>query len=317
MASSLNILVLNNLADRHKDAIAAVMPGITVTVTDLAHAGEYIAATDILVGWGWMDIRPLIPAAPRLKWVHALSAGVENLICPEIQASDIILTNSKGIHGIPVSEHVFALMLAFTRGLNLLVRRQLDKTWDRVPTDEIHEKTIGIVGLGSIGREIAKKAKGLGMEVVATKQEMTTEIFVDKLYQPDQLHEMLAVADFVVVALPLTEKTTGLFTMEEFKAMKPTAYFFNIARGAIVREPDLVMALQLGVIKGAGLDVFEHEPLPADSPLWAMENVIATPHLAAISPYYLDRAVKLFADNLTRYAQNREMFNIIDKAKGY
>jgi len=317
MASALNILVLNNLANRHKDAIAAVMPGITVTVSDVEHAGELIAETDILVAWGWTDIRPLYLAAPRLKWVHALSAGVEGLICPEIQASDIILTNSKGIHGIPVSEHVFSLMLAFTRGLNLLIRRQLDKKWERVTTDEIHEKTIGIVGLGSIGREIAKKAKGLGMEVVATKQEMTTEIFVDKLYKPEQLHEMLAVCDFVVVALPLTEKTAGLFTLEEFKAMKPTAYFFNIARGAIVREADLAKALQLGIIKGAGLDVFEAEPLPADSPLWSMDNVIITPHLAAISPCYLDRAVKLFVDNLTRYTQNREMFNIVDKKKGY
>jgi phosphoglycerate dehydrogenase-like enzyme len=155
------------------------------------------------------------------------------------------------------------------------------------------------------------------MEVVATKQEMTTEIFVDKLYKPEQLHEMLAVCDFVVVALPLTEKTAGLFTLEEFKAMKPTAYFFNIARGAIVREADLAKALQLGIIKGAGLDVFEAEPLPADSPLWSMDNVIITPHLAAISPCYLDRAVKLFVDNLTRYTQNREMFNIVDKKKGY
>ncbi len=317
MASALNILVLNNLADRHKDAIAAAMPGITVTVTDLEHAGEHIAATDILVAWGWTDIRPLYLAAPRLKWVHALSAGVESLTFPEIQASDTLLTNSKGIHGIPVSEHVFAMMLAFTRGLNLLIRQQQKAEWNRVPTDEIHEKTIGIVGLGSIGREIAKKAKGLGMEVVATKQEMTTEIFVDKLYKPEQLHEMLGVSDFVVSAVPLTDKTAGLFTLDEFRAMKPSAYFFNIARGAVVREADLVLALQLGIIKGAGLDVFENEPLPADSPLWAMENVIVTPHLAAISPYYLDRAVKLFVDNLVRYTQNREMFNIIDKAKGY
>lgn len=315
--SALNILVLNNLADRHKDAITAVMPGITVTVTDLEHAGEYIAATDILVTWGWTDIRPLYLAAPRLKWVHALSAGVESLTFPEIQASDTLLTNSKGIHGIPVSEHVFAMMLAFTRGLNLLIRQQQAVIWNRVPTDEIHEKTIGIVGLGSIGREIAKKAKGLGMEVVATKQEMTTEIFVDKLYKPEELHEMLGVSDFVVSAVPLTDKTSGLFTLEEFRAMKPTAYFFNIARGSVVREADLAIALQLGVIKGAGLDVFENEPLPADSPLWAMDNVIVTPHLAAISPYYLDRAVKLFVDNLVRYTQNREMFNIIDKAKGY
>jgi phosphoglycerate dehydrogenase-like enzyme len=264
-----------------------------------------------------MDIRPLSLAAPRLKWVHALTAGVEKLLFPEIAASDTILTNSKGIHGIPVSEHVLALMLAFTRGLNLLVPQQQEKRWNRVPTDEIHEKTIGIVGLGSIGREIAKKAKGMGMEVIATKREMTTEIFVDKLYKPEQLREMLGVADFVVAALPLTEKTNGLFTLDEFQAMKPSAYFINIARGAIVRQADLVMALQLGVIKGAGLDVFEEEPLPADSPLWAMNNVIITPHMAAISPYYLDRAVKLFVDNLVRYVENREMFNVIDKAKGY
>jgi len=317
MATSLNILVLNKLADRHRAAIAAAAPGATVTTTDLEHAGEYIADTDILVTWGWMDIRSLYLAAPRLKWVHALSAGVEMLTFPEIQASDTILTNSKGIHGIPLSEHVFAMILAFSRGFNLLFRRQQEKKWERVPTDEVHEKTIGIVGLGSIGREIAKKAKGLGMEVVATKREMTAEIFVDKLYRADQLHEMLGVVDFLVVALPLTEETTGLFTLKEFAAMKPSAYFFNIARGAIVRETDLVEALRRGLIKGAGLDVFAAEPLPEDSPLWEMENVIISPHIGALSPYYLDRAVKLFVDNLTRYTQNREMFNIIDKAKGY
>jgi phosphoglycerate dehydrogenase-like enzyme len=193
--SALNILVLNNLASRHKDAITAVTPDITVTVTDFEHAGEHIAATDILVAWGWTDIRPLYLAAPRLKWVHALSAGVENMTFPEIQASDTILTNSKGIHGIPVSEHVFAMMLSFTRGLNLLGRQQREAKWARVPTEEIHEKTIGIVGLGSIGREIAKKAKAWygGRR---HQQEMTTEIFVDKLYKPEQLHEMLAVFRF-------------------------------------------------------------------------------------------------------------------------
>lgn len=317
MATGLNILVLNHLAARHKDAICAVSPGISVTATDLEHAVEYIAETDILAVWGWTDIRPLYLAAPRLRWVHALSAGVESLTFPEIQASDTIITNSRGIHGIPVSEHVFALMLAFTRGLNLLIRNQGAGLWERVPTDEIHEKTVGIVGLGSIGREIAKKAKGLGMEVVATKREMTSEIFVDKLYKPEQLHEMLEIADFVVVALPLTEQTSGLFTLQEFTAMKRSAYFINIARGTIVKETDLTAALRQGLIRGAGLDVFEHEPLPANSPLWSMDNVIITPHLAALSPYYLDRAVKLFADNLTRYAENREMFNVIDKARGY
>ncbi|HMM20092.1 MAG TPA: D-2-hydroxyacid dehydrogenase [Selenomonadales bacterium] len=317
MAPALHVLVLNNLADRHKDAIMGVHPEITVTSCDLEHAGDYIADTDILVAWGFTDIRPLYLAAPNLKWVHALTAGVENLIFPEIQQSNTILTNSRGIHGIPVSEHVFSLMLAFTRGLNLLIRQQQAKQWERVPTEEIHEKTIGIVGLGAIGREIAKKAKGLGMEVLATKQEMTAEIFVDKLYPPEELNELLAASDFVVAALPLTDQTSGLFTLQQFEAMKRTAYFINIARGSIVREADLITALQTGIIKGAGLDVFDHEPLPPDSPLWDMPNVIITPHIAALSPHYLDRAVKSFADNLTRFVEDREMFNIVDKQKGY
>lgn len=317
MAPALHVLVLNNLADRHKDAIMGVHPEITVTSCDFEHVGDYIADTDILVAWGFTDIRPLYLNAPRLKWVHALTAGVENLIFPEIQQSNTILTNSKGIHGIPVSEHVFSLMLAFTRGLNLLIRQQEQKKWERVPTEEIHEKTIGIVGLGAIGREIAKKAKCMGMEVLATKQEMTAEIFVDKLYPPEGLNDLLAASDFVVAALPLTDQTNGIFTLEQFETMKRTAYFINIARGSIVREADLVTALQTGLIKGAGLDVFDHEPLSHDSPLWDMPNVIITPHLAALSPHYLDRAIKSFTDNLARFVEDREMFNVIDKQKGY
>jgi len=319
MTPSPSILVLNNLASRHIDAIKEVLPDISVISTDLEHAGEYIADTEILVAWGSTDIRPLYLAAPKLKWVHALSAGVEKLIFPEIEAKDTILTNSKGIHGIPVSEHVLAMMLAFNRGLNIFIRQQANKDWGRkkAPIDEIHEKTIGIVGLGSIGREIAKKAKGLGMNVVAVKREQTSEIFVNKLFQPAQLEDMLAIADFVVVCLPLTEETHGLFGLKQFEAMKPSAYFFNIARGAIVNEQDLVTALEKSLIRGAGLDVFQEEPLPPTSPLWERPDVIITPHLAALSPHYLDRAITLFVDNLTRYSQNREMFNIVDKTKGY
>lgn len=181
MAPALNILVLNKLADRHIKAISDVMPEIAVTTADLQTAGNHIADADILVTWGWHDARQLYLAAPRLKWVHALSAGVEGLAFPEILAGDTIITNSKGIHGIPVSEHVLAMMLTFTRGLNLLQRQQQAKKWNRVFTDEIYEKTVGIVGLGSIGREIAKKAKGMGMNVLAAKQELTEEIFVDDL----------------------------------------------------------------------------------------------------------------------------------------
>lgn len=317
MAPETNILVLNHLAERHIALIHSALPEANVITAELTDADKYIADTDILVAWGWMNIAPLLERAGRLKWVHALSAGVENLVVPALINSNIILTNSRGIHGIPVSEHVFSLILAFSRGLNLLLRQQQEKQWHRVPTDEIYEKTLGIIGLGSIGREIAKRGKGLGMNVLATKRKMSDELFVDELFPAAQLYDMLPACDYVVAALPLTEETRGLLNEKAFAAMKQSAYFINISRGAVVNEADLIAALQTGAIKGAGLDVFAHEPLPPESPLWDMPNVIITPHLAALSPYYLDRAVKLFADNLTRFAQARDMLNVIDKSKGY
>lgn len=314
---NLNILVINNLAERHMKAIKSVAPNCNVITCDFEKAAEYIRDIDILVTWGTMDIRPLFLAAPKLVWVHSLSAGVESLVFPEMKSSNTLLTNSKGIHGIPVSEHVFAMMLAFTRGLHLFIHQQAKHQWKRLNVDEIHGKTMGIVGLGSIGREIAKKAKGMGMNVVASKQTMTTELFVDELYPPEKLHELLSLSDFVVTALPLLEETKDLFTINEFAVMKPSAYFINIARGSIIKQDDLVAALEQGLIKGACLDVFEEEPLSATSPLWDMSNVIITPHVAGLSPNYLDRAVKLFADNLSRFLQKKEMLNSIDKLKGY
>ncbi|KYZ75200.1 phosphoglycerate dehydrogenase [Anaerosporomusa subterranea] len=317
MTPTLNVLILNPLSDRHITTITNLVPQARITVSDLESAREYIENTDVIVAMGMTDIRPLFSQAPKLKWVHALTAGVENLVFPEMQNSNVVLTNSRGIHGIPVSEHVLSLILAFSRCLHVLIRQQIDKKWKRTLPDEIHEKTIGIIGLGSIGREIAKKSKGLGMQVLATKRRASQEIFVDKMYAPDKLLEMLSFCDFVVVSLPLTEETRELLRLEHFTAMKRSAYLINIARGDVIRQSDLVQALQEGLIRGAGLDVFDQEPLPEDSPLWDMPNVIISPHVAASSPYYLDRAIKTFADNLARYANGGEMFNIIDKSKGY
>lgn len=314
---ALNIVVLNKLSEHHISTILAVVPDANIIPAKLEDAHTLMPECDVLIAWGWMNIRPLLETAPRLKWVHALSAGVENIACPELENKQIILTNSKGIHGIPVSEHVLALMLAFTRGINYFVRFQQKKQWKRTTVDEIYDKTIGIVGLGSIGREIAKKAKALGMNVLAVKKQPTTELFVDELYSPERLNEMLGNCDFVVASVPLLPETKEMFQLEQFKAMKPSAYFINISRGAVVKEADLAAALEQEFIKGAGLDVFDQEPLAETSPLWDMANVIITPHIAALSPYYLDRAITLFAENLSRFTQNGEMINIIDKNKGY
>lgn len=320
MSVAPKILILNPLSDRQKAFITNVAPQASILTTDLKHAAEQLPDCEILVAWGFNNIQPIYGMAKNLRWIHALTAGVEFLLFPETQNSPVLISNSKGIHGIPMAEHVLGMMLSFTRRLPLLQQQQQKHLWQRPPIDDLQEingKTMAVVGLGAIGREIARKAKAMDMRVVAAKREMTQEPFVDRLYRPEQLLEMLAEADFVVVALPLTDATNGLFGREQFAAMKPSAYFINVSRGAVVKEEPLLECLKAGRIAGAGLDVFVEEPLPAANPFWDLPNVIITPHLAAISPVYLDRAIKLFADNLSRYIADKPLLTPIDKARGY
>ena len=320
MSVAPKILILNPLSDRQKAFITNVAPQASILTTDLKHAAEQLPDCEILVAWGFNNIQPIYGMAKNLRWIHALTAGVEFLLFPETQNSPVLISNSKGIHGIPMAEHVLGMMLSFTRRLPLLQQQQQKHLWQRPPIDDLQEingKTMAVVGLGAIGREIARKAKAMDMRVVAAKREMTQEPFVDRLYRPEQLLEMLAEADFVVVALPLTDATNGLFGREQFAAMKPSAYFINVSRGAVVQEEPLLECLKAGRIAGAGLDVFVEEPLPAANPFWDLPNVIITPHLAAISPVYLDRAIKLFADNLSRYIADKPLLTPIDKARGY
>ena len=320
MSVAPKILILNPLSERQKAFITNVAPQASIITTDLKHAAEQLPDCEILVAWGFNNIQPIYGMAKNLRWIHALTAGVEFLLFPETQNSPVLISNSKGIHGIPMAEHVLGMMLSFTRRLPLLQQQQQKHLWQRPPIDDLQEingKTMAVVGLGAIGREIARKAKAMDMRVVAAKREMTQEPFVDRLYRPEQLLEMLAEADFVVVALPLTDATNGLFGREQFAAMKPSAYFINVSRGAVVQEEPLLECLKAGRIAGAGLDVFVEEPLPAANPFWDLPNVIITPHLAAISPVYLDRAIKLFADNLSRYIADKPLLTPIDKARGY
>ena len=312
------ILVINPLADRHLASITNIVPDAVIRTVGTEEAAANINDADILVTWGWYDIEPLLPYAPNLKWIHSLSAGVENLLTPTIISNDVILTNSKGIHSIPVSEHVLALMLAFSRDLPQMLRNQARKAWKRpIVLDELHEKTVGIVGLGSIGREIAKKCKALGMRVLGVKQVLSTELFIDHLYASSQLDEVLPECDYVISATPLVPETKELFDAGRFALMKDGSVFINVARGGIVVEQDLIAALASGKIRGAGLDVFVNEPLPDTHPFWEMENVIVSPHIAGISPLYLDRAIKLFSDNISRYLDGRDMVNVVDKERGY
>ena len=257
-------------------------------------------------------------AGKKLQWVHSSSAGVERLLFPELVVSSVILTNSRGIHPIQVSEHALGLMLCLVRGLHKLIRFQPGREWRHVKVDELWGKTIGVIGLGTIGSEIARKAKALGMTVFAIKKRPGVKPeYVDRLLSPEGLPELLSASDFVVVIAPLTKETEGMIGERELKLMKPTAYLINVARGKIVREADLIRALKEGWIAGAGLDVFEEEPLPKSSPLWDLENVIITPHMAGSTPYYWERATALFCENLKRFVGGKPLINIVDKRAGY
>lgn len=320
MSSSPKILILNPISDRQKAFITAAAPEATIVTADIRNAAEHIRDTEILVAWGFNNIQPFFGQARNLRWIHAMTAGVESLIFPETLNSSVLISNSKGIHGIPMAEHVLGLILSFTRCLNLLHRQQMQHLWKRPDIDALHEingKTMAIVGLGAIGHEIARKAKALDMRVTAARREMTKEPFVDQLYRPEQLPEMLSEADFVVVTLPLTDATKNLFGREQFAVMKSTAYFINVSRGGVVQEDHLIAALKNNTIAGAGLDVFVEEPLPETSPLWDLPNVIITPHCSAISPAYLDRALQLFAENLAHYIGGTPLPTLIDKERGY
>jgi D-2-hydroxyacid dehydrogenase (NADP+) len=310
------ILVFANLEERHLALIREVDPRISVTAVDRQRGIELAPSAEIMVGWNVPE--DAVRHASRLRWIQSTGAGVDRLLFPEVTSSEIILTTSSGIH-TGVVEHVFAVMLAFTRRLHLALRDQLQRKWDRSRTsgDELRGKTLGILGLGTIGAEIAHNAQVFGMRVIGMRRTAGPVPGVDLVVGSDGLSTVLRESDVVVVALPLTPQTHGLIGEDAFRTMKRSALFINIGRGPIVQEQALVAALRDDRIAGAALDVFEREPLPADSPLYGFENIIITPHVSGTSPAYMDRAVPLFCENLRRYLQGERLQNVVDKELGY
>lgn len=311
------VLVFANLEARHLQQIRAVDPRVRVTaVTDRQKGIELASQAEILVGWNIP--REAVQRATRLRWIHSTAAGVDQLLHPEVLKGEITVTSSSGIHQ-PLIEHVFALMLALSRRLHIAMRGQLHRRWDRARAvgDELRDRTLGILGLGRIGAELTTPAQAFGMRVIGTKRTPAHIPGVDQVFPPDGLPEVLRQSDVIVIALPLTPETSGLIGEAELRMMKATAFLINIGRGAIVREAALVKALREGWIGGAGLDVFEQEPLPADSPLYDLQNVIITPHVSGTSPRYWDRAIPLFCENLGRYLRGELLLNRVDKERGY
>jgi phosphoglycerate dehydrogenase-like enzyme len=260
----------------------------------------------------------VFPFFPKLRWVQSRSAGVERQLYPAFQKSDILLTNAKGIHAPYCAEHAFALLLGLTRGIHQYTRYQIAHRWQGRPLIEIGGWTLGIVGMGGFGMQMAQRGKGFGMYVIAMDPYRTeVPAHVDELMSADQLPELMRRSDVVMIACPHTAETHHLIDAEALRLMKPTAYLINVTRGGVIDEAALVDALRAGRIAGAGLDVFEVEPLPEDSPLWGMDNVIVTPHSAGQSQNRPRPTVELFCENLRRYFAGEPLRNVVDKARGF
>lgn len=259
----------------------------------------------------------LIKVGNNLKWVHVWSAGVDNYDLDYMRDRGIILTNSSGVHGIQISEYILGVMLELVKGLHIFRDQQNKKIWEKKSTDELYKKTIGILGIGDIGRRTAELGKAMGMRVLGYRKSGKPDEHVDIMYSEGQLDDMLPLCDFVINTLPLTDDTYHLIGAAQFEAMKEGSYFINVGRGKVVDENALIKALQNKKLKGAALDVFEEEPLPQDSPLWTLDNVIITPHISGLSPNYDERAVSILIENIERYIEGRPMLNQVEFDRGY
>lgn len=284
---------------------------------------EEIVDTDVFVGW---SLRPeQFVIAKKLKWIHSPAAAVHQLMYPELINSKVILTNSTGVHGPVVAEHAIAVILALAKRLPQAMHYQSKRIWaqellwnEHPRPREVAGSTVLVVGMGGIGREFAARAKALGMKVIAIRENPAKGAGpADEVYGLAQINELLPRADFVLLCTPVTPATTGIINRERLNKMKFGAYLINVARGPLIDDPALIDALREQRIAGAALDVFTEEPLPADSPFWSLQNVLITPHTAAVTEKLWERHYDLIVENLNRLLAGKPLLNEVDKRRGY
>ena len=313
----MKLLLTYNPSEDDLEQIRAVSDGIsTAAAGKIEEAIARAAEAEVIFAGRWSE--ELWRSASDLRWVQSWGAGIERFLTPDFVASPVMLTNARGVYAIPIADQVMAFLLHFSRGLNRLVRNQLERKWQHAPVDELAGRTLGIVGIGGIGEEVARRAKTFDMRVVAVRRRPSlSSAYAEEVRGPDQLSWLLGESDYVALCSALTPQTRHLIGADELAQMKPTAYLINIGRGGLIDEAALAAALREGRVAGAGLDVFEKEPLPPESPLWEMENVLITPHNAGSSPRSHARTMELFCENLRRYLAREPLMNLVDKRAGY
>ena len=335
LAIALSPILAARYRSRDLDRIRAAAPGARiVTLSADGYADAPLEDVEVLLR-GWLSgdaFDRLLARAPRLSWVHSATTGVERALTPAARERGIVITNARGVFSQPIAEYVLMMILAVSRRLPQLLELQRERTWQPLEGAELRDVTVGIVGLGSIGRAVGALAAAFGCRVVATRRRLdaaedagpaaedgTAELplRLDHLWPPDRLEELLGESDFVVLAAPLTRETESMIDEAALAAMKPGSWLINVARGRLVDERALLRALREGPIGGAVLDTFVDEPLAPDSPFYDLDNVIVTPHTSWSSGRVLDRSVALFCENLRRFASGEPLRNVIDPTAGY
>ncbi len=330
----MKLLIYPAVSDQRLARIqAAAAPMTVVQAADEPSAVTQIADSDALFGY----LTPaMLTAARQLRWAQAPTASMEKYLYPELVESPVIVTNMRGIFSDVIADHVFGFILCFAKNFHVYIRQQEQRVWHMLGREsgelpgyggpgEVHPSdraaitlsdcTLGVIGLGGIGTETARRGLAFGMRVLAVEPVASSAPPGVTLLRPERLEEMLSKSDFVVIAAPHTPETYKLMNRTRLRQMKRTAYLINVGRGVIVDLADLTAALQAGEIAGAGLDVFEVEPLPADHALWGMANVIITPHCAAASPRVPERHLETLLDNLSRFVAGQPLRNVVDKRR--
>lgn len=317
-----NLLVLADPATPQL-AMLQTLAQTNITVGDTPGAfAQTAAAADVIFHWA-ADLavfEQVWRMAPRVRWVHSRSAGLDGVLFPELAASPVPLTNARGVFSEILGEFAIGAMFFFAKDLRRMVRSQMAGVWDEFDTVEIRGQSIGIVGYGDIGRAVAWRAHALGMKVLALRRRPELargDPFVTQSYGPGHKSELLARSDYVVAAAPLTPETRGMIGEPEFEAMKSTAVLINIGRGPVVEEATLLRALESKRIRGAALDVFDTEPLPAGHPFYKLDNVLLSPHAADHTPDWKERTMRLFIENFERFRRGEPLLNVVDKKLGY
>ena len=315
----MSILLYHPRAEAYRALLTAECPDVPadeiVAVTPPAPPEPHLDTAEVLLTFQ-VPLEALRRAA-RLRWLQLTSAGADHLLPAREALRSVIVTNSRGIHADLMADYVLGVVLMLRWDFPRLLRQQQGRQWRHQYTAPLAGQTLGVVGVGAVGREIARRAVAARMTVLGMRRRPEPIEGVSRMFGPDQLSEMLPACDVVVLVVPATDATRGLVGARELRAMRPTAHLVNVARGSVVDERALTQALREGWIAGAALDVFAREPLPPESPLWGMENVIVTPHIAGEPADYPRRVMTIFAENLRRWRAGRPLLNVVDLDRGY